>query len=172
MNRYNRVPTKFWVTTRGWEDKPRTFALYLYTCEHRTGEGLYRLPLAYAAADLGWTTPVAERQMSGLVRLDFVGYDANAEVVLLHDALEVQVPTGNQIKGAIARLQALPATPLLCDLYAHANAHSNGLAEAMRKGMGMELERALEWVDRQGLNGHSNPHTQAHAHTQAHSSRD
>jgi hypothetical protein len=166
MTRYHRVPTSFWMLARDWEDRLRNLGLYVQTCEHRTTEGLYRLPLAYVAADLAWPTGVPARQMRNLVSTGFVRYDERAEVVLLPGALEVQVPTTeNQIKGAVTRLQSVPPTPLLADFYALAVVHANGLAESMRMGMGMEIDDSLARASESDLNGHSNSLALTHAHS-------
>jgi hypothetical protein len=165
VTRYHRVPTSFWMLSRDWEDRLRNLGLYVQTCEHRTGEGLYRLPLAYVGADLAWPTGVPARQMRNLVTTGFVKYDERAEVVLLLDALKIQAPsTEKQILGAVTRLKAVPPTALLADLYSLANAHANGLAEAMRVGMGMEIEDALERVNSGRENGHSNSLSLSHTH--------
>lgn len=133
MSRYNRVPESFWQHATDWDDRVRILAMYLLTCKHRTGEGLYQIPQAYIAADLGWPASTVKRQMGNLTSTDYVKYDAKAEVVLLPEALELQTPTSpTQVTGAIRRLKALPRTPLLMDFYFHANAHSNALANEMR----------------------------------------
>lgn len=141
MTRYYRVPTSFWGLAREWDERTRNLGLYLQTCEHRTGEGLFRLPLAYAAEDLRWTVAVVERHMALLGRAGFIKYDSTAQVVLLPNALETQSPSApKQIEGAIKRLKAVPPTPLLCDLYTHANTHSNALANEMRKAFPTAFE--------------------------------
>lgn len=166
MTRYHRVPESFWVLARSWEDRLRNLGLYVQTCKHRTGEGLYRLPLAYIAADLAWPSGVPAKQMRNLVSTGFVRYDERAEVVLLPSALEVQAPTTEkQIQGAITRLRDVPPTPLLADLYQLAASHANGLAEAMRMGMGMEIQDALERAESASLNGHSSSLSLTHTHT-------
>lgn len=158
--RYNRVPASFWTLSHDWGDKLQKLALYLQTCKHRTGEGLYLLPVAYAARDLGWNVSITEKLIGELAGLAFVSYDAKSEVVLLHNALEIQAPTTEkQIIGAIERLKELPATPLLCVLYRLAQVHSNGFADSIR----MAFPNALEWVESNGRTVHSNSQSLAHA---------
>lgn len=160
--RYNRVPESYWVLSRTWSDRLRNLGLYVQTCKHRTGEGLYHLPIAYAANDLGWTVPVTQKHMRELAEHGFVGWDAKAEVVLLHNALEIQAPTTEkQIKGAIERLKTVPPSQLLSVLYRLAQVHSNGLADSIR----MAFPNTFEWVAEPGSNSHSNSHALAHAHS-------
>jgi hypothetical protein len=162
--RYNRVPAGYWRISHGWGDRLQKLGLYLQTCSHRTGEGLYLLPVAYAARDLGWTVPVTEKHMRELVDREFITWDPASEVVLLHNALEIQAPTTEkQIKGAIDRLKELPPTPLLSVLFRLAQVHSNGFADSIR----MAFPNTFEWVSEPGLNGHSNSQSLAQSHTQA-----
>lgn len=136
--RYYRVSPQYWHVSRDWEDRLRLLGLYVQTCEHRTTEGLYRLPLAYIAADLAWPIRTVEAKLGDLQTTTFVKYDRSAEVILLLDALEVQAPkTKDQVLGAIRRLQAVPATSLLLDLHDLASTHSTGLAVAMREQLGL-----------------------------------
>lgn len=136
--RYYRVSPQYWHLSAGWDDRLRLLGLYVQTCEHRTTEGLYRLPPAYVAADLDWPTRTVEAKLADLECAGFIKYDTKAQVLLLRDALEVQPPaTEKQITGAIARLRNVPATPLLLDLCDLAEAHASGLAEAIRMELGI-----------------------------------
>lgn len=136
--RYYRVSPQYWHLSRDWEDRLRLLGLYVQTCEHRTTEGLYRLPLAYVNGDLGWPIKTVEHKLADLQTTGFIKYDAGAEVLLLLDALQVQPPTSEpQIKGAIARLRSVPATPLLLTLLDLAETHASGLAKAIREEIGL-----------------------------------
>jgi len=136
--RYYRVSPQYWHHSRDWEDRLRLLGLYVQTCEHRTTEGLYRLPVAYIAADLGWPAKTVESKLADLQCVGFIKYDCKAEVLLLVNALETQAPsTDAQIKGAITRLASVPATPLLLALHDLAQVHASGLAEAIRVEIGI-----------------------------------
>lgn len=135
--RYYRVSPQFWHASAGWEDRIRLLGLYVQTCEHRTTEGLYRLPVAYIHGDLGWPAKTVEGKLADLECVGLIKYDAKAEVLLLLDALESQPPrTEPQVKGAMARLRTVPPTPLLAKLYDLAQAHASELAEAIREENG------------------------------------
>jgi hypothetical protein len=134
MIRYHRVDPHYWVLAKNWDDRTRNVVLYVQTCRHRVTEGLFPLPKAYMAADLGYTVPQVARSLGVIVNAGLVKYDDQAEVIFICNALEMQAPTTpKQIQGAIARLRMVPASPLLCDLHFHANAHANAFAEAIRE---------------------------------------
>lgn len=136
--RYYRVSPQYWHLSRDWEDRLRLLGLYVQTCEHRTTEGLYRLPVAYIAADLAWPAKTAEQKLADLATTGYIHYDDRAEVILVTDALEVQAPTTkDQVTGAIRRLRTVPATHLLLALYDLASTHSSGLAVAMQQELGL-----------------------------------
>lgn len=128
MRDYKRVSPRFWPEAQAgsWSDDMKMLALYLLTCEHRTTEGLYRLPVEYMAADLSGADSLGsdlaaawnpERVRAALARLaddGFVRYDHAARVVFLPRALAYQAPENpNQRRAAIRSLRALPETPLL-----------------------------------------------------------
>ena len=123
MRDYKRVSPRFWPEAQagGWTDDMKMLALYLLTCEHRTTEGLYRLPVEYMAADLSGADGLGcdlagawspERVRAALARLSadgFVSYDHAARVVFLPRALAYQAPENpNQRKAAIKSLRGLP----------------------------------------------------------------
>lgn len=135
MARYYTVSPRFWAEARraGWDDQTKNLALYFLTCTHRNLEGLYSLPKAYVAADLGWTSKVVDDTLDTLEADGFVQYDEQAEVVFVVKALKYHAPKSEkQIQGAIASLEALPATPLFMGFQASADTHSEGFAEELR----------------------------------------
>lgn len=73
MRDYGRVSTRFWSspTTKAMSGDARHLSLYLMTSPHSTIAGVFRLPLAYAADDLDWTS---ERVSEALRELSDVGF--------------------------------------------------------------------------------------------------
>jgi hypothetical protein len=73
MRDYGKVHTSFWSsdTLRGVSDDAKLLALYLLTCQHGNMAGVFRLPLAYAAEDTGWTS---ERLSNGFETLSAAGW--------------------------------------------------------------------------------------------------
>ncbi|MFN2488794.1 MAG: hypothetical protein ABR529_03455 [Actinomycetota bacterium] len=89
---------------------------YLLSAPHRASEGLYRLPKAYAAADLGFDLREVNDGLADLENAGLILYDHGAEVVLLPDALRYQAPRAkNQVRGAIVKLEQVPDTLLLAE---------------------------------------------------------
>lgn len=147
MPRYYRVSPRFW-TDHAWSDDARLLALYLLTCPHRTTEGLYRLPLAYARDDLGWSPQplgkgLPERLRQALAELlasDFCSYDDTAQVVLIHKALKHQAPENhNQVTSALRMLEDLPPTPLTSTFKRLAERFCKRLAERLPEGFAQPI---------------------------------
>lgn len=149
---YHRVWSSVW--TEPWTEDGRLLALYLLTCDHRTTEGLYRLPKAYMLADLGWTADRLQPAFLELVETGFAEYDDDAHVVLLLGALKRQQPANpNAATAAVRAIENLPETVLLPRFYALANTYSERLAERLRERFGQRLREPLrerfsqEWSD-------------------------
>lgn len=138
--RYYKVGPVFWSDNPHWNDDARLCALYILTSPHRTLEGLFRMPTAYAVADLGWSAERFAEPFAQLLADGFIEYDATAAVCLIVNALKWQGPQNpNQVKAALDVLAALPRTPLLARLLALADAHCERLAEGLRERFGERL---------------------------------
>src|SRR3954454_6085139 len=113
---------RFWTDpkVRAWPEPDRLLALYALTCADRATEGLYRFRVADAADDLCWD---AGKVRDGLRRLEtygFLKWDEKAGVILLLGVMRGMAGSRNpnQIKGAVNKVDALPPSDLLRDLYA------------------------------------------------------
>jgi hypothetical protein len=138
---YYRIYSDIWLEP--WDEPTRYAAFYLLTNDHRTLEGLYRLPTQYAAADLKWPVGKFEKCF-GILRVHgFIEWDEANEVVLVVNALKRQAPNANQAKRALKFLKKLPDTPLLGRLYQLACEHSEALAGEMREAYGEGFLKAL-----------------------------
>lgn len=127
---YYRVGPAIW--DEAWADDTRYVAFYLLTCRHRTTEGLFRLPLEYAVADLDWPADRVRAAFEQLVDCGFIAYDAAARVCLIVKALEWQAPENpNQVKAAMKLIDALPATALLDSFIRLAEQSCERLAQAL-----------------------------------------
>lgn len=73
MRDYGKVYTAFWTSedARGFSEDGRMLSLYLMTCPHGNMLGCFRLPDAYAAEDLKWST---ERVSKGFDELFQKGF--------------------------------------------------------------------------------------------------
>jgi hypothetical protein len=136
MSDYRELYTSFWpwALRHGLDDSARCLGAYLLTCEHRTFEGIYRLPAAYAIADLGWDRQTFDRAFGALVAAGFVIADESADVVFLANALEYRQPKGEKsIRGAVNGLKRLPDTPLLRNLFDAAQEYAQDFALAIEE---------------------------------------
>lgn len=132
--RFYRVGPAVW--DEPWDDDARLVAFYLLTNPHRNTEGLFRMPLAYGPADMGWKPARFEKSFAALITAGFIKYDYDAQVVWIVKALMWQAPANpNQIKAAVKGLQALPASPLLSEFVTVCQTVSEPLTEALRKAI-------------------------------------
>lgn len=114
---YARVWPGFWRDSRRrqWSSDATMLGIYLLTCEHKTTEGLFALPLEYARADLPglWSIPKIKKTLGELEAHGFAYYDHDSGVVLLPEAMKIQRPDApGQRTAAKRKLAALPATSL------------------------------------------------------------
>jgi hypothetical protein len=74
---YNIVRPKFWAWAKekGLSPAAREFALYCLTSEHTNGIGCFRLPVAYAAEDLGTVPATVRKTIAELAGVGFVHHD-------------------------------------------------------------------------------------------------
>ena len=113
--KFAQVSPKFWTdpVVSQWNDAQQKLALYLLTSPHRNLQGLYRLSIRYAAEDLGWTEAKTKLALERLIEDGFAEYDPDAKVVFLPRTLAYYMPKSEaQVKGAMAALATVPATPL------------------------------------------------------------
>lgn len=137
---YHRVAPSRWHLLRPLPDRERLLDLYVRTCEHRSTEGLFYLPVDYVRADLGWTTHVIRRAFEGLQAAELVLVDFHASVVLLPDALVDQAPkSAAQINHALRRLRIVPKTTLWTPFVDLATTHAKGFAEALQTAPQSEI---------------------------------
>lgn len=119
--------------------------LYILTCEHRTTEGIFRLPREYMAADLpgSWPASRLDASLDALLAQDFLRYDFKACVVLLPNAMKYQRPdTSQQQKAAVRNVRNLPKTPLLADFFEAADRFAKPFAQALTQALPQALTQA------------------------------
>lgn len=138
--RYWRVSPKFWTTVQHeeWSDDARLLGLYLLTCQHRTAEGLFRLPKSYICEDLDWTPERLAQPFAELLAKGFIEHDEKARWLLIVAALKYQRPENpNQVTSALRRITECPATsPLTSSFRRLAQRYAQGLAEGLPQGFG------------------------------------
>lgn len=137
-DRYYRVSPRIWL--EDWTDDARTVAFYVLTSPHRTTEGLFRMPLDYAATDMGWTRKRFDKAFSELLTDGFVEYDWNTSVCLIVNALRYQSPQNpNQVKAAVKAIGQLPPTGLLDRFRTLAETVCEPLAERLTERFGQRV---------------------------------
>lgn len=137
MAHFFPVSPRFWDDEKasGWNDSQQKLALYLLTCKHRNLEGLYVLPLSYAAEDCGWSVTKTRKHLDVLCDDGFCEYDEAAKVVLLPRALDYYQPKSpKQIAGALADLEKVPTTTLQQRFVEEAQTRAPELHAALTNG--------------------------------------
>lgn len=148
---YWRVSPAFWgdekvtgAAGEPWSDDTKLLALYLLTCEHRTVEGLFRLPKGYILADLGWEAERLAEPFAQLLRDGFIEYDSRTRLCFLVNALEYQAPENpNQITAAMRYLDGLPKSPLFGRLVEQAALWCEPLAERLQEPLAERLPKGF-----------------------------
>jgi len=81
---YGRLSTGFWRNpkVRGvLSDDEKLLLTYIFSCEHSTAAGCYRLPLAYISDDLQWGIDRVSHALSELHRHGFVCRDDTHDII-------------------------------------------------------------------------------------------
>lgn len=142
--RYFRVSPRFWDDAASWSDDAKLLALYILTCHHRTSEGLFRLPKAYAREDMEWSQERFEEGFRELLEAGFIDYDETARVVLIRKALKYQQPANENVaKSAVDKLKELPETRLWQEFRQLAEQYSEHLGKQLREQFGEPQALAL-----------------------------
>lgn len=130
---YHRLPVQAWERICKWDVDAVVLAGHLCFSRHRNTEGLFKLPLAYVAADLGWSMERVEAAANYLDEHAFALFDGG--YVLLLDALEWQPPGNrNAVKGAVRKVaERCPDAPrhLLSTLLRQAEQFAPDFGEAL-----------------------------------------
>lgn len=127
---YYRVGSSLWREFR--TDDTRLMAAYVLTCDHRTTEGLFHLPLGYVSADLGWKESRTRKAFSMIADQGLIRYDDDARVCLIMKALKWQAPANpNQRTAALRKLVSLPETFLFPEFYQQARLFAEQFAELL-----------------------------------------
>jgi hypothetical protein len=140
---YQRVYPKFWLDMRGQSTETKLAGLYVLTSKHRATEGLYHLPLAYAADDIEMSLRKVERAFELLADQGLIAYDPETQIVLIRKALTYpgQAPaTDKQVAGAMRVIEHLPPTPLREALVEMATTHAPRFAAALGQSNGNPSE--------------------------------
>jgi hypothetical protein len=111
MRSYGIVRSKFWAWAKekGLSRDAQLFGLYSLTCEHVNGTGCYRLPLAYAAEDLGTVSATVRKTVAELAKAGFLRHDEATGWIWLPGFLEHNpIANSNVGKSLVPFIEAVP----------------------------------------------------------------
>jgi hypothetical protein len=106
VRQFTKVSPQIWRSTRFRDlktDAERLLYLYLLTCEHQNSAGCFRLPAAYAAADLLWSEDTYREALSGLIGADLVQTDDETQEVLVRRWFKHNLPDNPKHKMAVEK---------------------------------------------------------------------
>jgi hypothetical protein len=116
MRDFSKVSPTLWHSERFNHlatDDARYAYLYLLTCEHQTSAGCYRLPDAYAAADLHWPVERYQKARAELEKAELIHFDAANSVLMVTRWFRFNPPMNEKhLKGIRHILERLPSQPI------------------------------------------------------------
>jgi len=110
MRTYAKISPQFWIGQTGKKlrktgPEAQLVALYLITNPHANMLGVYHLPVAYMAHDLGCEVGVAMKGLSGCADAGFCNYDEATETVWIYEMARFQI--GDSLKSADNRVAGI-----------------------------------------------------------------
>jgi len=138
---FTKIEEVFWKDEkmRPASDDVKLLMFYLLTSPHRNIIGFYFLPVLYISSDLNWKVERVSKGLGELFRMGRVMYDNTVSVVLIKNFLKYNpLENGNQVTGAIKKIEEIPRTALMADF------------KTVLKGLGKPLYKPLlEWLGKQ-----------------------
>ena len=106
---------------------------YVLSAPTRTSEGLYWMPIAYAAADTGLSKTAVVTALRELEEAAYLEYDLEREIVLDRRALRFNPLRGadKRIPAAVRKLSGVAESPLFVRFVGLAETYSPDLAVAI-----------------------------------------
>ena len=107
MREYSKVSPKLWRSPRFRSlanEDARLLYLFVLTCEHQSSAGCFRLPDAYAAADLAWTSDRLHAARTHLVNADLLVHDAATDEYFVPRWFRHNPPTNPKHRKGVERL--------------------------------------------------------------------
>lgn len=111
MRDYGKVFCAIWASDdfRSMSEDGRALALYLLTCQHCTAVGAFRLPDAYAADDLQWSSERVSKGFAELFLNGFATRDDRSKWVCIAKFLDWNpIENPNQAKSAAKLMNQVP----------------------------------------------------------------
>lgn len=102
---FTKVSPAVWRSKRflALDDAGKVLYLYSLTCEHQNSTGCFRLPDAYASADLQWSIEKYRQYRDGLVSADLLAVDVENSMIYVCRWFKHCPPTNNNHAKGIAK---------------------------------------------------------------------
>ena len=107
MREFSKVSPKIWESNRFRslaDDSARLAYLYLLSNGHQTSAGCYRLPSAYACADMAWGPDKYEAALQALFEAQLIDVDGDTSEVFIHRWFKHNPPTNEKHAKGTTRL--------------------------------------------------------------------
>ena len=134
MRDFSKVSPSLWHSERFnglASDDARLAYLYMLTCQHQTSAGCYRLPDAYAAADLRWPVERYQKARAELVKAGLVRFDTSASVLMITRWFRFNPPMNEKHhKGIKHILERLTSQAIWADATAELDECLSAIAKA------------------------------------------
>jgi hypothetical protein len=107
MREFSKVSPQIWESKRFRslaDDSARLAYLYLLSNGHQTSAGCYRLPPAYACADIGWEPAKYDAALQALLDAELVDVDRDTNEVFIPRWFKHNPPTNEKHATGTTRL--------------------------------------------------------------------
>lgn len=126
MRKYASIPPRVWqADLKAVRGKLEAIAVHyhLTTSGHANMLGLYYLPVAYIAHEIGLPQEGASKGLLALIEANICSYDFEREIVWVHDMAADQIapqlsPKDKRVKGIADQLAMLPICKITLGFYA------------------------------------------------------
>lgn len=157
MRDYGKVSPRFWIGQTGKKIRAagceaQIVGLYLLTSPHANMLGLFYLPKAYIAHEVGCSLEGASKALASLSKVHFCAYDEATEMVWVYEMARFQI--GEQLKeddkrckGVQKEYDDLPENPFLAEFYEKYKAAFNLVS---KRGASKPLRRPIKAPSKPG----------------------
>lgn len=144
---FSKVSHAIWESrrVRSCSTDAKVLLFYLLTNGHVTSAGVYRLPIGYASADLGWSEEQVGAELRGLVDKELIDHDPVTEEVLIHRWFKHNPPMNEKhAKGTSRFLAAVESERLRVAAMDAYRAFDGIRADWQAKESAKDMQRRLQ----------------------------
>lgn len=125
MRKFASIPPRVWQTDlKAIRGNLEAIAVHyhLTTSRHANMLGLYYVPIAYIAHEVGCSMEAASKGLESLIRAGICAYDYERDLVWVCEMASDQIrsqlsPKDKRVKGIAEQLAMLPICPITLDFY-------------------------------------------------------